>query len=206
MDEDLYQSLMTRFLFSPLGSKYRFMFSYSDGEELECGEPVPKITVMISEFRHLPLSGSRSQISAMNRIKDIVSGANFTEGAHVFPFAKVYAAWETDEVTLLYSVQSCTCFFSILPSLFLSALKLCHCLFSFAWVKVIMRELYRNLLLALACVSATTLVLLSSLVGCALVIGCVALTLVNVMGFMHFWGEKYRTELKKSTHCSIIPE
>lgn len=60
----------------------------------------------------------------------------------------------------------------------------------FIWVKVIMRELYRNLLLALACVSATTLVLLSSLVGCALVIGCVALTLVNVMGFMHFWGEK----------------
>ncbi len=131
MDEDLYQSLMTRFLFSPLGSKYRFMFSYSDGEELECGEPVPKITVMISEFRHLPLSGSRSQISAMNRIKDIVSGANFTEGAHVFPFAKVYAAWETDEVTLLYNVQTCSYFFSFLPSLFLSVLKLCRCLFSF---------------------------------------------------------------------------
>ena len=55
--------------------------------------------------------------------------------------------------------------------------------------QVISWELYRNLLLALTCISFTTLILLSDWIGCVQVVGCVLLTLVNVAGFMHFWGK-----------------
>ena len=39
------------------------------------------------------------------------------------------------------------------------------------------------------CISFTTLILLSSWLGCLQVVACVLLTLVNVAGFMHFWGK-----------------
>lgn len=42
--------------------------------------------------------------------------------------------------------------------------------------------------LAMACVFVTTLVLLANLLGSIYVLVCVALTLVNLCGYMHFWG------------------
>ena len=59
-----------------------------------------------------------------------------------------------------------------------------------------MEELYRNLGLAFVCVFVTTLLLLSNVAACLQVLLCVVLTLVNVAGFMHFWGEY---EWNKST-------
>ena len=52
-----------------------------------------------------------------------------------------------------------------------------------------MDELYRNLLLAIVCIFVTTLLLLSNLLVCLQVLVAVVLTLVNVAGVMHFWGE-----------------
>lgn len=49
-------------------------------------------------------------------------------------------------------------------------------------------ELFRNLLLSMACIFVTTTVLLADVAGSLLVMLCVILTLVNVMGFMQFWG------------------
>ena len=46
----------------------------------------------------------------------------------------------------------------------------------------------RNLGLALACVFLTTLLLLADLLGALLVLVCVAATLTDLCGFMHFWG------------------
>lgn len=43
--------------------------------------------------------------------------------------------------------------------------------------------------LAIGCITLTTMVLLSDWLGCLQVVGCVLLTLANVAGFMHFWGE-----------------
>ncbi len=53
---------------------------------------------------------------------------------------------------------------------------------------MIWEELVRNLLLAVACVSVTTLVLLADALSSSAVILCVVATLVDVCGFVHFWG------------------
>ena len=54
--------------------------------------------------------------------------------------------------------------------------------------EVIMTELLRNLGLALACVFVTTLVLLADVLGSVYVLACVLLSLVDLCGYMHFWG------------------
>ncbi len=54
--------------------------------------------------------------------------------------------------------------------------------------QIIMDELYRNIFLAFACIFVTTLLLLSSIIACLQVLLAVVLTLLNVAGFMHFWG------------------
>jgi len=54
--------------------------------------------------------------------------------------------------------------------------------------EVITRELLRNLGIALACVFITTLLLLANFLGSVIVLVCVAVTLVDLCGYMHFWG------------------
>ena len=54
--------------------------------------------------------------------------------------------------------------------------------------KVIAQELMRNLMLAVACVFAITLILLSDFTVACLTLVCVLFSLVNVVGFLHFWG------------------
>ncbi|KAG0721720.1 NPC intracellular cholesterol transporter 1 [Chionoecetes opilio] len=54
--------------------------------------------------------------------------------------------------------------------------------------KVIMEELVRNLCLAMVAVFIMTLVLLANIVAACFVFLCVALTLVNVMALMTWWG------------------
>ena len=56
-------------------------------------------------------------------------------------------------------------------------------------LQIIMDELYRNIMLAFACIFVTTLLMLSSLVACLQVLLAVVLTLLNVSGMMYFWGE-----------------
>ncbi|XP_078353441.1 NPC intracellular cholesterol transporter 1-like isoform X2 [Oculina patagonica] len=59
---------------------------------------------------------------------------------------------------------------------------------SFETNKVISKELFRNMGLALLTVMLVTPVALTNLRTCFLVFTCVGLTLVNIMGTMHFWG------------------
>jgi len=54
--------------------------------------------------------------------------------------------------------------------------------------KVISEELIRNLALAAAVVLIITLLLITNILTSVLVLLCVAMTLVEVAGFMHFWG------------------
>ena len=49
-------------------------------------------------------------------------------------------------------------------------------------------ELWRNLGLALLCVLIITFLLLAELKICFMVFICVAFTLVDVVGALHFWG------------------
>ena len=49
------------------------------------------------------------------------------------------------------------------------------------------KELWRNLGLAMACVALITLLLLADFVICFMVLICIVLTLVDLVGFLHFW-------------------
>lgn len=55
--------------------------------------------------------------------------------------------------------------------------------------KMIIQEVSRNLLLALICVMSTTAVLIVEVQTCFWILLCVLLTLLNVCGFMAFWGQ-----------------
>ena len=54
--------------------------------------------------------------------------------------------------------------------------------------QIIGTELQRNLLWAMICVLVATLIFLADFRACFFVFLCVTLNLVNVVGFMHFWG------------------
>eukprot|EP00095_Tigriopus_kingsejongensis_P005354 maker-scaffold34_size539781-snap-gene-1.9 protein:Tk05354 transcript:maker-scaffold34_size539781-snap-gene-1.9-mRNA-1 annotation:"hypothetical protein DAPPUDRAFT_306990" len=54
--------------------------------------------------------------------------------------------------------------------------------------EVISFELWRNLALAMVCVFIITLVLLANVKICLMVLSCICLTLVDMVGFLHFWG------------------
>ena len=59
-----------------------------------------------------------------------------------------------------------------------------------SWVtdKVIADEVTRNIILALICVMASTSVLIAEPQTCFWILLCVLLTLLNVCGFMFYWG------------------
>ncbi|XP_032683740.1 patched domain-containing protein 3-like isoform X2 [Odontomachus brunneus] len=54
--------------------------------------------------------------------------------------------------------------------------------------KVISQEVIRNIALALICVISTTAILIAEFQTCCWILLCVLLTLLNVCGFMYFWG------------------
>ena len=51
------------------------------------------------QFTHNLMSGPKEKIPAMNRVKQILKNANFTN--RVFPMCIGYASWETDEVSII---------------------------------------------------------------------------------------------------------
>lgn len=58
------------------------------------------------------------------------------------------------------------------------------------WItdKLIAQEVLRNIILALICVMGTTAILIAEVQTCCWILLCVLLTLLNVCGFMYFWG------------------
>ena len=54
--------------------------------------------------------------------------------------------------------------------------------------ETIAKELWRNMGLAMICVFVITLLLLANVKICVLVLLCVILTLVDIVGMLHFWG------------------
>merc|ERR1712156_445503 len=145
-DKSRFYSILTQFLFSPSGAKYRGNFNFM--RELVCGEAASEILLSSIQLTHKLFSSPSEWIPAMNKVKQIVAEANFSNRA--FPVARDYASWETDEVIEL--------------------------------------EFWRNMGLSLLCVFITTLILIQDIPVCVMVLLCVVLTLVNVGGFIHFWG------------------
>ena len=55
-------------------------------------------------------------------------------------------------------------------------------------IEIITEELFRNIILATVCIFIVTLLLLTDILGSLMVLFCVIFTIVDVAGFMHFWG------------------
>ena len=55
-------------------------------------------------------------------------------------------------------------------------------------IEIITTELLRNIILAIVCIFVITLLLLTDILGSLMVLFCVIFTIVDVAGFMHFWG------------------
>jgi len=55
-------------------------------------------------------------------------------------------------------------------------------------IEVITAELLRNIILASVCIFFVTLVLLTDILASLMVLISVIMTLIDVAGFMHFWG------------------
>jgi predicted RND superfamily exporter protein len=148
-DKNDFFGLLTCYLFSPpQGFADQAKFRFENRSVLECGKPAPPILLSTIGFTHTRLDDRDEQIAALNRIKELIAGANFS--GNVFPMSREYSNWETNEVITI--------------------------------------ELFRNLGLALACVFVTTLVLLADVLGSVYVLLCVLLSLVDLCGYMHFWG------------------
>ena len=140
-----FQSLLSDFLFSPEGSRYKSDFKFSG--DLVCGQPAPPILASKCDIDFLQFSGPETHIPAKAALTEMIEKA---ASPYFFSHSKVYSAWETDEI--------------------------------------IGHELLRNLLLSLLCVAVITLLLLGDLFVCFLVLLIVIMTLVDIVGFMHFWG------------------
>lgn len=55
--------------------------------------------------------------------------------------------------------------------------------------KMITEEISFNLILALVCVMGTTIIVIAEVHTCCWILLCILLTLLNVCGFMYYWGQ-----------------
>lgn len=78
----------------------------------------------------------------------------------------------------------------VMESSHLSSRTFTHSKIYAAWEtdEIIASELWRNMGLAMICVFVITLLLLADIKSCVLVFVCVVLTLVDIVGMLHFWG------------------
>ena len=95
LNKSVFNEVLTQFLFSPKGGRYRQQFKFKN--DLECGDLASDMLLSQITFQHRIFSGPEEQIPAMNRVKEIIKSANLTKG-QVFPLSQGYAAWEADEV------------------------------------------------------------------------------------------------------------
>jgi len=143
--EQEFHHLLSKFLFSADGAKYKSDFIF-DGD-LECGAPVPNITASKCRVEYYYFHGPDQHIPAKTAVTEAIKSAN---SPYFFSHSKVYSAWETDEI--------------------------------------IGFELMRNLLLSILCVAIITMLLLGNIFVVLLVLGMVIITLVDIVGLLHFWG------------------
>ena len=140
-----FPSLLTQFLFSSDGARYKADFKFAG--PLECGQPAPAIVASKCKVDYYNFAGPETHIPAKAAITEVIKTA---ASPYFFSHSKVYSAWETDEI--------------------------------------IGFELMRNLLLSILCVAIITMLLLGNIFVVLLTLVMVVTTLVDIVGFIHFWG------------------
>ncbi|XP_039299028.1 NPC intracellular cholesterol transporter 1 homolog 1b [Nilaparvata lugens] len=113
LSDDDFSSLISKYLYSPRGSKYLWNFRFE--EELKCGEPATQITVASFDFKFKLFSEPEEALYAMNYVKELLRLSNITSGdGFKTVWAKIFAHWVTDEVIQeeMYRNLALACFCS----------------------------------------------------------------------------------------------
>ena len=92
MEQD-FPLLLSEFLFSNEGARYKSDFKFTD--KLECGRPAPNITASKCKVTYRNFAGPETHIPAKAAITTAIKSAN---SPFTFSHSKVYSAWETDEI------------------------------------------------------------------------------------------------------------
>lgn len=91
---------LSKFLHTHSGGKYRANFRFRT--KLECGEPVPEITVSTIDFKYKRFAGRNNYLPAMHTIEKIVEDAQLTSGdGFATVWGRIYGNWVTDEVSTI---------------------------------------------------------------------------------------------------------
>merc|ERR1719228_1457070 len=93
-NEDDFQMLLSDFLFSSYGSKYKPNFKFGDGK-LTCNEKAPPIKATKFQISYFAFEGPETHIPARSTVTQVIDSAG---SPYRFSHCKVYAAWETDEI------------------------------------------------------------------------------------------------------------
>ena len=176
LDNATFNADLTQFLYNAdlntLGLRFIPNFQSNEGE-IVCGEPAPNILLSTFTFKHIKFNGRDEHIPALNKVKKIIDDCHF-DGL-VFPFNQV------EKFIIFYCFQISFSSFDFSNQFTLQEYS------NWETDAVITKELLRNLGIALACVFVTTLILLADILGSIMVLITVALSLVDLCGFMHTW-------------------
>ena len=93
-NEDDFQMVLSDFLFSSYGSKYKPNFKFGK-EKLICNEKAPPIKATKFKISYFAFEGPETHIPARSAVTQVIDSA---QSPYTFSHCKVYAAWETDEI------------------------------------------------------------------------------------------------------------
>jgi len=158
ISEEYFLKKLTQFLYSPRGAKYKTQFKFSN--QLECGQLAPSVLVSSINYQHIGFESASEWVPAMDRVNLLVDESNISSILR-----------DTDPLSNYNAVFPLAVRYS-----------------NWETDKVIGSELYQNMVSSLLAIFLTVLIFLGSLRGACIVIFCVAATIIEVAGFMHFWG------------------
>eukprot|EP00092_Neocalanus_flemingeri_P040503 GFUD01044108.1.p1 GENE.GFUD01044108.1~~GFUD01044108.1.p1 ORF type:complete len:1044 (-),score=198.42 GFUD01044108.1:97-3228(-) len=156
--EEYFLKKLTQFLYSPRGAKYKNQFKFSSN--LECGQLAPSVLVSSINYQHMGFESASEWVPAMDRVNLLVEDSNISS-----------TLMDNNPVSTSNAVFPLAVRYS-----------------NWETDKVIGSELYQNMVSSLLAIFLTVLIFLGSLRGACIVIFCVAATIIEVAGFMHFWG------------------
>eukprot|EP00090_Calanus_glacialis_P027719 TRINITY_DN4393_c0_g1_i1.p1 TRINITY_DN4393_c0_g1~~TRINITY_DN4393_c0_g1_i1.p1 ORF type:complete len:1001 (-),score=160.99 TRINITY_DN4393_c0_g1_i1:89-3091(-) len=92
-NEEDFPMILSDFLFSSYGSKYKPNFKFE--EKLICNQKAPAIKATKFQISYFAFEGPETHIPARSAVTQVIDSA---KSPYTFSHCKVYAAWETDEI------------------------------------------------------------------------------------------------------------
>ena len=92
-NEKEFPLILSDFLFSSYGSKYKPNFKFE--EKLVCNEGAPAVKASKFQISYFAFEGPETHIPARSAVTQVIESV---KSPYTFSHSKVYAAWETDEI------------------------------------------------------------------------------------------------------------